>query len=57
MFSWLKNRRRRAILQQPLPGPWPAWLEQNVALYRRLPEALQAKLHDLMKVFVAEKHW
>ncbi len=57
MFSWLKNRRRKAILGRPLPDQWRTWLEQNVALYRRLPEPLRNKLHDLVKVFVAEQHW
>jgi Mlc titration factor MtfA (ptsG expression regulator) len=28
-----------------------------VALYRRLPAPLRPKLHDLLKVFVAEKNW
>jgi Mlc titration factor MtfA (ptsG expression regulator) len=57
MFGWLKNRRRRELLGRPFPDDWRKWLEQNVALYRRLPEGLRARLHDLVKVFVAEKHW
>jgi Mlc titration factor MtfA (ptsG expression regulator) len=57
MFSWLQNRRRRQLLEQPFPDAWRAWLEQNAAIYRRLPETLRSKLHDLVKVFVAEKHW
>ncbi len=57
MFAWLKNRRRQGILGQPLPEAWRQWLQRNVAIYRRLPAPLLSKLHDLVKVFVAEKHW
>jgi Mlc titration factor MtfA (ptsG expression regulator) len=57
MFTWLKNRRRRGLLGQPFPPEWRSWLDRDMALYRLLPEPKQAKLQDLIKVFIAEKNW
>jgi Mlc titration factor MtfA (ptsG expression regulator) len=57
LFSWLKRRRRRAILATPIPADWHNYLSGNVPLYRNLLPAEQAKLRDDLQVFVAEKHW
>jgi Mlc titration factor MtfA (ptsG expression regulator) len=57
LFSWLKNRRRRELAEAPLPADWLRILERNVRLYSRLPAAHRARLHDAIKVFVAEKRW
>lgn len=56
LFRWWKARRRRRILAQPFPAEWRDCLEE-IALYRLLEEAQQARLRDLVQVFVAEKHW
>ncbi|MCH8044407.1 MAG: zinc-dependent peptidase [Planctomycetes bacterium] len=56
-MGWLKNRRRRKLLAAPLPAAWRGYLEANVRHYGRLPTAQQAKLRDLVKVFVAETNW
>ena len=56
-MGWLKNRRRRKILAEPLPTAWRGYLETNVRHYGRLSEEQQTKLCDLVKVFVAETNW
>lgn len=56
-FSWLRRRRRRQILAQPFPPEWLRYLERNVAHYRYLSEAEQAKLRDDLRIFIAEKDW
>jgi Mlc titration factor MtfA (ptsG expression regulator) len=57
IFSWLRRRRRRRILAQPFPAEWVAWLEKNVAHYRHLAPAEKSRLHDDLRVFIAEKDW
>jgi Mlc titration factor MtfA (ptsG expression regulator) len=57
IFSWLRERRRRKLLASPFPREWLAYLERNVAHYRHLSEAEQARLRDALRVFVAEKNW
>lgn len=57
LFSWLKQRRRKRILQNPFPTEWLKWLEKRVPHYRRLSSADQEKLRKLVQVFVAEKNW
>jgi Mlc titration factor MtfA (ptsG expression regulator) len=57
IFSWLKDRRRRELLQQPFPQAWETWLAANVGLFPMLPAPQQARLRDLVKVFTAEKNW
>jgi hypothetical protein len=57
LFSWLRQRRRRKILAQPFPAEWLPYLQRNVAHYRYLSEAEQARLRDDLRIFIAEKHW
>ncbi len=57
IFSWLKNRRRRKLLARPFSPQWLEWLDSNVRLYALLPKAYQAKLRNLVKIFVAEKNF
>jgi Mlc titration factor MtfA (ptsG expression regulator) len=57
VFSWLKERRRRQLLEHPFPEHWNRILSENIAHVRYLdPEELQ-RLRELVQVFVAEKHW
>lgn len=51
----LRGRRRVAIGRQPLPSQWLHWLERDVAVYRRLPQALRQRLHALVQIFVQQK--
>jgi Mlc titration factor MtfA (ptsG expression regulator) len=56
LFSWLKKRRRRAVLATPFPDAWHAILA-NVGHYRLLDEPGQQKLRDAVQIMVAEKEW
>lgn len=56
MFG-LKKRRRRRLLETPLPAAWLALLERRVPVYRRLPPDLRESLHGLLQVFLAEKRF
>lgn len=57
LLSWLTERRRRHLLENPFPAEWRAILERNVAACARLTDAEHERLCDLAQVFVAEKHW
>jgi Mlc titration factor MtfA (ptsG expression regulator) len=53
----LRDRRRRKLLSAPFPAAWEGHLRRNVAHYRWLAVKEQQHLRDLVRVFVAEKHW
>ena len=55
LFGWVKRRRRRGLLAQPFPEEWLAVLRRNVYHYQHLSSAERAKLHDDLRILVAEK--
>ncbi|HMF15980.1 MAG TPA: M90 family metallopeptidase [Gemmataceae bacterium] len=57
LFSWLKKRRRGKLLTEPFPPAWLDILHNNVAHYRSLTEAEQARLRDDLRIFIAEREW
>ena len=57
LFSWLRNRRRRALLQESFPQRWKDLLQENVRSYHRLTADEQARVRDYVQIFTAEKHW
>lgn len=57
LFSWLRNRRRRALLAEPFPIRWTGFLERNVGHYPLLAPAEQARLRDITRILIAEKEW
>jgi Mlc titration factor MtfA (ptsG expression regulator) len=57
VFFWSKKSRRRGLLAKPFPDDWLRILERNVRQYALLPAAMQAKLRDRLRVFIAEKEW
>src|SRR5438128_723705 len=57
IFSWLRDRRRRNLLATPFPPEWLDYLHKNVAHFRHLSPAEQARLRDGLRIFVAEKNW
>jgi len=57
MFRWLTERRRARLLEHPFPDAWEDILEENVAAYELLDDDEQARLRDLVQVFIAEKNW
>src|SRR5262245_8277517 len=57
LFSWLRNRRRRQLLETPFPDEWLGYLRNNVASYTLLTEAERGRLRDDLRVIVAERNW
>ena len=57
MFGFLKSRRRQKLLAQPLPDEWRQIIARNVAVYERLPESCKRRLHDSVKILVAEQRF
>jgi Mlc titration factor MtfA (ptsG expression regulator) len=56
MFGFFsKKRRRKQLLDEPLPGEWRAVIERNVAVFSLLPSAEQSRLIDAVKIIVAER--
>jgi hypothetical protein len=55
--SWLRERRRRRLLDAPFPEAWKLHLERGLAHYRWLDAGERRALRDLVQVFVAEKRW
>lgn len=52
-----QSRRRRRFMEEPAKAHWPGIIEQNVALYRFLPERLKGRLFGHMHNFLYEKHF
>jgi Mlc titration factor MtfA (ptsG expression regulator) len=56
LFTWFRRRRRRKLLASPFPTAWAAWLEP-LPFYQLLDDAERRRLHDILRVMVAEKQW
>ena len=50
-----RHARRQRLFSNPFPDEWVGILEQNVPLYRLLPESLRRELHGHINVFLDEK--
>lgn len=57
LFSWLRNRRRRKLLAEPIPDDWLTVLRDHVGHFAVISEAERAKLHDIVRIMLAEKEW
>ena len=57
MFHWLRDHRRKEILQQPFPADWRRILGENVVHYSFLDEEEKQHLEQLVQVFIAEKRF
>ncbi len=57
MFSWLRKRRREAILEQPFPQSWRTILTEQVTHYSFLNDREKTALEQLTQVFAAEKNF
>jgi hypothetical protein len=57
MFSWLVNRRRKKLIQEPFPPAWEEIIRCNVAHYCMLDNIDRTHLRELIRVFIAEKDW
>ena len=61
-LSWkvldrIARARRTQHLQAPLEPEWISILQHNMALYRRLPPDLRARLHGCINLFLEEKQF
>lgn len=57
MLAWLTERRRRHLLETPLPAAWRETIDREVKIAARLSPEQHARLLELTQVFIAEKHW
>jgi len=57
IFDWIKRRRRRKILAQPLMGDWRETLGMAIPWYQDWDEGIRKKLLDDTRIFIAEKDW
>ena len=55
MFDFFKNRRRSALLEQPLSADERAILDKNIPYLARLSAEDRAELEGLVRIFLAEK--
>jgi Mlc titration factor MtfA (ptsG expression regulator) len=57
MFTWLRSRRRRTILEKPFPAAWEEILRRGFRQASWLREAELERLREWIAVFVAEKRF
>lgn len=57
VFSWLRNRRRKRIIETAFPAAWAKHLIRNVRYYGCLSRGQQSTVQRIVQVFVAEKNW
>ena len=57
MINWFRNRRRRKLVSQPFPQEWLRHLHRNVRHFDLLSKDEQARLLDLIRIFIGEKYW
>jgi Mlc titration factor MtfA (ptsG expression regulator) len=51
----LRVKRRQCLRSRPFPENWRQLLEDNIPLYRMLPQDLKNQLHGLINLFIDEK--
>jgi Mlc titration factor MtfA (ptsG expression regulator) len=54
---WIPHWRLRRALAAPFPDEWTQILERNIEVYRKLPPPLRARLRDLIRQFLHQKHF
>ncbi len=57
MFRWLHERRRRRLLSTAFPDRWRRFLARNMWPYQYLAESQQSRIHDSVRILIAEKNW
>lgn len=57
VYRLIRRKRRQAMKRRPFPDQWRRILEQNMPLYRRLPDSLRSELHGLIHVFLHDKRF
>jgi Mlc titration factor MtfA (ptsG expression regulator) len=54
-MGWMTSRRRRRLMETPLPDEWRATIDRNVPYCTCLPADQRAQLDGFVQVLVAEK--
>ena len=57
IFAWLTEHRRKSILTEPFPPAWSEILNRDTPFYACLDSEEQARLRDLIQIFISEKYW
>ncbi len=57
MFTWLRKRRRKKILEEPFLDRWREILTEQVVHYSFLSPEEKVQLEQLVQVFAAEKNF
>ncbi len=56
-MGWLRDHKRKRILESPFPPEWEAVLERRMKHWGYLDDDEQQLLRELTQVFIAEKYW
>jgi MtfA peptidase len=57
LFSWIRRRRRRKLLQTPFPVEWNRILKKNVRHWYWLEPPERNRWKDLIRFFIDEHNW
>ena len=57
MWNWFRGNRQKKILATPFPSEWERHIQNNIQYYHHLNNEEKKRLHDLIQIFIAEKHW
>ena len=57
MFRWLRDRRRRKLLDDPFLPRWENILNRSVGHYPRLSPPERVAMRDAVRILIAEKNW
>jgi len=62
ILAWLsikffRRHNQKKLFQKPLSSDWIAVLQNNVALYSMLPDALRKELHGHIQIFLDQKNF
>src|SRR5262245_11149512 len=57
LFSWLRKRRRRNLLAEPIPATWQDVLRERVGHHAFISQAERGKLADIVRIMLVEKEW
>ena len=57
VFGLFTSRRRERLKSEPFPAHWRKIVEDNLAVFRRLPPEDKAELLGHVQIFLAEKHF
>lgn len=57
LFRWVRDHRRKKILEAPFQDAWQSAIESNVAHWCYLDDEEREHLRELTHVFIEEKRW